>query len=39
MSKVLVHGATGFTGTLVCHELARLGVPFIAVGRNESKLH
>jgi short subunit dehydrogenase-like uncharacterized protein len=36
--KVLVHGATGFTGKLVCAELARRGVGFAVSGRNREKL-
>ncbi len=36
--KVLVHGATGFTGKLVCAELARRGVAFAVSGRSREKL-
>lgn len=35
---LVVYGATGVTGALVCHELSRRGVPFIAAARNHQKL-
>lgn len=35
---VVVYGATGFTGRLVCHELARRGASFAIAGRDEAKL-
>ncbi len=35
---VLVHGATGFTGRLVCRALLRRGLAFAVSGRNEAKL-
>lgn len=35
---VLVHGATGFTGRLVCAALARRGVGFAVSGRSREKL-
>ena len=35
---VVVYGATGFTGRLVCRELARLGTRFAIAGRDGSKL-
>src|SRR5262245_11851326 len=38
MEGVLVHGATGFTGRLVCAALARRGIPFAVGGRNKDKL-
>ncbi|MEO8876975.1 MAG: NAD(P)H-binding protein, partial [Polyangiaceae bacterium] len=37
-AAVLVHGATGFTGKLVCAALARKKSPFAISGRNKSKL-
>ena len=37
-APVLVHGATGFTGKLVCAALRRRGVPFAIGGRNAEKL-
>ncbi len=38
MGKVLVFGATGYTGTLVARELARRDVAFVIAGRSEEKL-
>lgn len=35
---VVVLGANGYTGRLVCEHLGELGVPFIAAGRNREKL-
>ncbi len=37
-ATILVHGATGFTGRLVCEALARRGLPFAAGGRDATKL-
>lgn len=37
-AAVLVHGATGFTGKLVCSVLARKNVPFAIAGRSKEKL-
>src|SRR5665213_3338996 len=37
-TAVLVHGATGFTGKLVCNVLARKKVPFAISGRSREKL-
>jgi short subunit dehydrogenase-like uncharacterized protein len=37
-APVLVHGATGFTGTLVCEALRRRGVPFAIAGRSLERL-
>ncbi len=37
-APVLVHGATGFTGKLVCAALRRRGVPFAIGGRSAEKL-
>lgn len=36
--KLLIYGATGFTGTLIVHEAARRGLDFEIAGRNEEKL-
>ncbi len=35
---IAVYGATGYTGRLVCAELARRGAGFVAAGRNPAKL-
>jgi short subunit dehydrogenase-like uncharacterized protein len=35
---IAVYGATGYTGKLVCAELARAGVEFVVSGRNRTKL-
>ena len=35
---VVVYGATGFTGRLICGELARRKVPFAVAGRDRAKL-
>lgn len=35
---VVVYGASGYTGRLVCEYLREFGVPFIAAGRDETKL-
>lgn len=35
---VVVYGASGYTGRLVCEYLREYGVPFIAAGRSEDKL-
>jgi short subunit dehydrogenase-like uncharacterized protein len=37
-AAVLVHGATGFTGKLVCNVLARKHVRFAIAGRSKEKL-
>lgn len=34
---VIVYGASGYTGRLVCEYLRELGVPFIAAGRDEQR--
>jgi short subunit dehydrogenase-like uncharacterized protein len=36
---VVVYGASGYTGRLVCEYLREHGIPFIAAGRNGDKLH
>ena len=40
MSKkpVIVYGASGYTGRLVCEYLRELGVPFIAAGRDAKRV-
>ncbi len=35
---IAVYGATGYTGRLICAELARRGADFVAAGRNPAKL-
>lgn len=35
---VIVYAASGYTGRLACESLTRLGVPFIAAGRNQQRL-
>jgi NAD(P)-dependent dehydrogenase (short-subunit alcohol dehydrogenase family) len=35
---VIVYGASGYTGRLICEYLRHYGVPFIAAGRNEQRL-
>lgn len=36
--KLLIYGATGFTGTLIVNEAARRGLDFEIAGRSEDKL-
>jgi short subunit dehydrogenase-like uncharacterized protein len=36
--KLLIYGATGYTGTMICHEAARRGLDFEIAGRSEDKL-
>lgn len=36
--KLLIYGATGYTGTLIVHEAARRGLDFEIAGRSEEKL-
>lgn len=36
--KVVVYGASGYTGRLICEYLREYNVPFVAAGRNEDKL-
>jgi short subunit dehydrogenase-like uncharacterized protein len=38
MIDVVVYGATGYSGRLVCAELRRRGVAFVAAGRDARKL-
>ncbi|MEN8281850.1 DUF5938 domain-containing protein [Acinetobacter gerneri] len=35
---VIVYGASGYTGRLVCEYLREYGIPYLAVGRNKEKL-
>lgn len=37
-APILVHGATGFTGSLVCEALAERGLPFAIAGRSRARL-
>ncbi len=37
-AEVVVYGASGNTGKLVCWKLAERGIPFIAAGRNKQRL-
>src|SRR5262245_25757480 len=36
---VVVYGASGYTGRLVCEYLREYGIPFIAAGRSAEKLN
>jgi short subunit dehydrogenase-like uncharacterized protein len=36
---VVVYGASGYTGRLVCEYLREYNIPFIAAGRNTEKIH
>lgn len=36
--KVVVYGASGYTGRLVCEYLREYNIPFIAAGRSEDRL-
>ena len=36
--SVIVYGASGYTGRLVCEYLREYNVPFVAAGRDESRL-
>lgn len=38
-ARVLVYGASGYTGRLVCEYLREFGIPFIAAGRSKETLH
>ena len=35
---VVVYGASGYTGRLICEYLREYNVPFVAAGRDEGKL-
>lgn len=37
-TPIVVYGATGYTGTLVAHELRRRGLPCVLAGRSADKL-
>jgi short subunit dehydrogenase-like uncharacterized protein len=37
-APVVVYGASGYTGKLICWHLAQAGIPFIAAGRSKSRL-
>src|SRR6266568_3578004 len=37
-NRVVVYGASGYTGRLVCDYLGRLGLPFIAAGRDKARI-
>jgi len=36
--KVVVYGASGYTGRLVCEYLREFNVPFIAAGRDKARI-
>jgi len=36
--SIIVYGASGYTGELICEDLVRRGIPFIAAGRNQGRL-
>ena len=36
---VVVYGASGYTGRLICEYLREYNVPFVAAGRDKDKLH
>jgi short subunit dehydrogenase-like uncharacterized protein len=36
---VVVYGASGYTGRLVCEYLREYGIPFVAAGRSADKVH
>lgn len=36
--QVVVYGASGYTGKLIAWKLAKRGIPFLAVGRNQERL-
>ena len=35
---VVVYGASGYTGRLICEHLRHYGIPFVAAGRNAEKI-
>jgi len=37
-AEVFVYGATGYTGRLVCQQLAQRGIPFAVGGRNAARV-
>ena len=36
---VVVYGASGYTGRLICEYLREFGVPFVAAGRDKARIH
>lgn len=36
--RVVIYGASGYTGKLIAWKLAELGIPFIAAGRSQKRL-
>ncbi|MCA1188982.1 MULTISPECIES: DUF5938 domain-containing protein [unclassified Saccharopolyspora] len=36
--KVVVYGASGYTGRLICEYLREYGIPFLAAGRNRQRV-
>ena len=36
--KVIVYGASGYTGRLICEYLREFNLPFIAAGRDKSRI-
>jgi short subunit dehydrogenase-like uncharacterized protein len=38
LKPVVVYAASGYTGRLTCEWLTKLGVPFVAAGRNQQRL-
>jgi len=37
-AEVVVYGASGYTGKIICWHLAEAGIPFIAAGRSKERL-
>jgi saccharopine dehydrogenase-like NADP-dependent oxidoreductase len=37
--SVIVYGASGYTGRLVCEYLREFNIPFVAAGRDKDRLH
>ena len=35
---VIVYGASGYTGRLVCEYLREYNIPFVAAGRDEARI-
>jgi short subunit dehydrogenase-like uncharacterized protein len=36
--QVVVYGASGYTGRLICEYLREYGIPFLAAGRDHARL-
>ena len=36
--RVVVYGASGYTGRLICEYLREFNIPFLAAGRNEGRV-